>query len=371
MADVFISYAREDRETAHRLADRLAAYGWSVWWDRDIPLGDTYDTVIERELNKARAAVVLWSSISLQSDWVKNEASSALEQKKLVPVLIEDIKLSLEFRRVQAAQMVGWAGDPAHEGFRTVVANVARLAGRPPAEPQPAPPKPAPVPEPRPKPAPSAAPTPEPAPPAPPVDRRAWLPWVGGGAALLVAAVAGWQFLAPSADRSDPNPPVPAAVNPPPAAPAADGCTVVVADPQPPLNVRSGPGEASAQVGQLANGTALTVAEQQGGWLRITQPVRGWVSANMTRQDCGALPGRFPQASQRLLTDGDLAGLDARDLRIMRNEIYARKGYIFQNPDLSRYFSEQPWYRPRISGDVPLTAIEQQNVMKIKTRESE
>ena len=47
MTHIFISYAREDRETAERLARALAGHGWAVWWDRDIPAGQAFDRVIE------------------------------------------------------------------------------------------------------------------------------------------------------------------------------------------------------------------------------------------------------------------------------------------------------------------------------------
>jgi len=43
MADIFISYASEDRQRAGALAETLGARGWSVWWDREIPLGQSFD----------------------------------------------------------------------------------------------------------------------------------------------------------------------------------------------------------------------------------------------------------------------------------------------------------------------------------------
>ncbi len=44
------------------------------------------------------------------------------------------------------------------------------------------------------------------------------------------------------------------------------------------------------------------------------------------------------------LTVEDLEGKTAAELDIMRNEIYARKGYVFKRQDLQTYFEKQPWY---------------------------
>jgi hypothetical protein len=65
MTDVFISYASEDRTRAKKLAEALEAKGFSVWWDRNIIAGQTYDVVIERELETATSVVVLWSKHSV------------------------------------------------------------------------------------------------------------------------------------------------------------------------------------------------------------------------------------------------------------------------------------------------------------------
>ena len=47
MADIFISYANEDRESAAQLARTLETAGWRVWWDRRIPAGRTWRAVLE------------------------------------------------------------------------------------------------------------------------------------------------------------------------------------------------------------------------------------------------------------------------------------------------------------------------------------
>ena len=111
MADVFLSYASEDRDTARLIAQLLEGQSWTVWWDRKIPAGVAYDEVIEREIGAAKYVVVLWSISSTKSEWVKNEAASAVEQAKLIPVQIDDIKLPLEFRRRQTLNLSGWSGN--------------------------------------------------------------------------------------------------------------------------------------------------------------------------------------------------------------------------------------------------------------------
>jgi hypothetical protein len=111
MDDVFLSYAREDRERARMVASALEAEGWSVWWDKKIVAGQAFDRTIETQLESARVVVVLWSVHSLRSEWVLNEAATAAERDVLVPVLLDDVKQPLEFRRRQAANLTAWKGD--------------------------------------------------------------------------------------------------------------------------------------------------------------------------------------------------------------------------------------------------------------------
>lgn len=102
IADVFISYKREDRQVASKLASVLGAE-LSVFFDADIPVGDSWDQYIERELLSASAVVVLWSSRSVSSRWVRLEARHALQRGVLVPVLLEPCEVPLEFQDIQAA----------------------------------------------------------------------------------------------------------------------------------------------------------------------------------------------------------------------------------------------------------------------------
>lgn len=78
--------------------------------------------------------------------------------------------------------------------------------------------------------------------------------------------------------------------------------------------------------------------------------------------------GIWPHTSTRYLDPSELYGMSAWDLKIMRNEIYARHGYIFQTTDMRNYFNSQPWYTP-ISRNVRLSKVEEYNVQLIKSFE--
>ena len=133
--DVFLSYASEDRGRARQVAQALEGCGWSVWWDRKIVAGEAFDQTIERQLDSARCVVVLWSTASVASEWVKNEAAAAAERQVLVPVLVDDVKIPLEFRRRQTANLLDWDGDTSHEGFHALREGVAARVGASPQQP--------------------------------------------------------------------------------------------------------------------------------------------------------------------------------------------------------------------------------------------
>jgi hypothetical protein len=196
MSHVFLSYAREDLEAAKRLARALEAHGLAVWWDRTIPPGKTFDQVIEEALADAEKVVVLWSARSVTSNWVRAEADEALERGILVPVLIEDVLPPFSSRRIEAAELQRWTGDPNDPELQNLIAalrgtGVIKV-------------KPPPMPDPEPQ-------RSEPAPPAPPPKRagRGLVLALGALAALLVVGVGLVVVLAIAPDGPEPVPPWP------------------------------------------------------------------------------------------------------------------------------------------------------------------
>jgi hypothetical protein len=129
MADIFLSYARDDREKAESLARVLQEAGWSVWWDRSILPGTSYEQVIEQELSSASSVVVLWSAAASQSNWVRDEATLAQSRNVLVSALIDDTELPLGFRQQQTANLAGWTGSSSDPEFQLLAEGIAALVG--------------------------------------------------------------------------------------------------------------------------------------------------------------------------------------------------------------------------------------------------
>jgi hypothetical protein len=128
MADIFISYARADREIAKVFADAFASQGWSVWWDPEISYGTQFDKVIEQEIARAKCVVVLWSKRSVESPWVRTEASDGNQRNILVPIRTEaDAKEPLEFRKVQTAELAGWSGDRENPTYQRLLRDIGRI----------------------------------------------------------------------------------------------------------------------------------------------------------------------------------------------------------------------------------------------------
>jgi hypothetical protein len=134
MGHIFFSYAREDRGRAELLATALQQEGWSVWWDRNIPAGRTFDEVIEQALDSAACVVVLWSRQSVNNRWVRSEAEEGAMRGTLVPVLLEQVRIPLAFRRIQAADLVEWMGDRRDPTYLQLLADIAALLGRSPGQ---------------------------------------------------------------------------------------------------------------------------------------------------------------------------------------------------------------------------------------------
>lgn len=128
MADIFLSYAREDMSRAHALASSLEGEGWTVWWDQQLVPGDRYAAETENILKSASVILVLWTDASIKSMWVADEAMIGREQGTLVPVSFDNARPPIGFRQIQTMAFDDWDGTAASPQFRKLAdAICARL----------------------------------------------------------------------------------------------------------------------------------------------------------------------------------------------------------------------------------------------------
>lgn len=135
MADVFISYKREDRARVAPLAQALEASGYTVWWDLELVAGQKWGKKIKAELDGARCVIVAWTANSVAEDqtyvseWVENEADSGHRRGVLLPALFDPGRVAWTHQKVQFADLIGWDGDLSHPGFADLIAGVTHHVG--------------------------------------------------------------------------------------------------------------------------------------------------------------------------------------------------------------------------------------------------
>lgn len=132
MSDIFISYSSKDRPWVEQFAKTLGTYGWSVWWDRNIPTGGSFHTVIRQELRAAKCTIVVWSEQSVDSEWVQAEADEAKKQDKYLPVKIDKSEIPLGFTQRTFQSLVDWEAGADHPGFTQLLKDIERLVRNPP-----------------------------------------------------------------------------------------------------------------------------------------------------------------------------------------------------------------------------------------------
>jgi tetratricopeptide (TPR) repeat protein len=131
MADIFLSYASEDRDRVRSLAEALIARGFNVWWDRALAAGQDYAATIERELRAAKAVIVVWTRSSIASAFVRDEAGRARDESRLVPVLFDRVEIPLGFGAFQAEDFTNWNGGRNAPQMQLLEAVLrAKLSGR-------------------------------------------------------------------------------------------------------------------------------------------------------------------------------------------------------------------------------------------------
>ena len=163
---LFLSYAHADQPRAQKLAAALEQSGFTVWWDELIEGGTRYARSIDQALESADAVVVLWSKHSIESDWVRDEASHGRDRQRLVPLSLDGSAPPLGFRQYQMIDLSGWRGRADAPQMEAIRRAVAAAIGQQPIERRPS---------------------------ARAVTRRRVIAGGAGAAAIAVGGAAAWQ----------------------------------------------------------------------------------------------------------------------------------------------------------------------------------
>ena len=132
MADIFVSYKREDQEQLGRvipIVRALEAEGFDVFYDVHVPPGSSWEQVLESKISQSRCVIVLWSDASVDSDWVKEEAEIAKTAGKIIPVFLDPVSAPFGFSRIEGANLVNWDGDLTDREWQNLVAAVKNKIG--------------------------------------------------------------------------------------------------------------------------------------------------------------------------------------------------------------------------------------------------
>ena len=130
MADVFISYKREDRPRVEALNALLIDLELTAWFDAGIEVGAAWEARIMEEAEAAAAMIVCWTFAATASPWVRREAEIGLRRGVLVPIMLQWCVPTPPFDGVQAADFTQWGGAPDHHEMQRLLTRLEQLTGR-------------------------------------------------------------------------------------------------------------------------------------------------------------------------------------------------------------------------------------------------
>ena len=129
LANIFLSYDHDDEPRAAPIVAAFEKAGHKVWWDRQIHGGAQFNSEIENAVAAADAVVVLWSERSVQSPWVRDEATEGLNSGKLVPASLDATKPPMGFRQFQTIDLSGAKGRRRAAKLDEILAAVEKVSG--------------------------------------------------------------------------------------------------------------------------------------------------------------------------------------------------------------------------------------------------
>lgn len=130
MTDVYVAYARQDRDRLRVLGERLRQEGWDSWIDPAEPKPDL-SPIADLKLGWSKAVLVLWSESARRSEYVRSEAATGLYKNKLIQARIDGEAPPRPFDELDAVDLSKWNGDPDDPNWRRLIVMLRDCAGDP------------------------------------------------------------------------------------------------------------------------------------------------------------------------------------------------------------------------------------------------
>lgn len=130
MTDVYVAYARQDRDRLQVLGELLRKEGWDSWMDPAEPKPDL-SPIADLKLGWSKAVLVLWSDSARRSQYVRSEAATGLYKNKLIQARIDGEAPPRPFDELDAVDLSKWNGDPDDPNWRRLTAMLRNCAGDP------------------------------------------------------------------------------------------------------------------------------------------------------------------------------------------------------------------------------------------------
>lgn len=129
--NVFVSYSRDDRKTVLPIIQALENSGLTVWWDGLLEAGTVFLQTTEQALEQADAVLVLWTKTSVNSNWVRDEATIGRDSGRLVPITTDGSMPPLGFRQFHVVDLSSSKNSPDAPEFQNVTQSIRALMGQP------------------------------------------------------------------------------------------------------------------------------------------------------------------------------------------------------------------------------------------------
>lgn len=130
---VFVSYARADTERVAWVTENFDHKGIAYFIDRQMPTGSLWESILRQKIVDCSALLVVWTSASIQSEWVVREVTEALANNKtVVPIRLDGVVAPARFNHLNVADLRNWQGNFGHPEWQKVIDQLpASRPGRP------------------------------------------------------------------------------------------------------------------------------------------------------------------------------------------------------------------------------------------------